>query len=285
MNISRFIRFDDIDMNSNLYIYCRNNPLICFDFSGNFSTMQSAVTVAITGILSAIAIGSYFAAMTFNYIPPDAFIGGPDAGVLGYQLSGSVSSALLKKCIVTQSPLCYAFVVATSFYAILSGVDIVHPFSTDELWIYSYIGLGVGFFENMSYKDVPSGVSLSGYIGLIWNLKDSDKYAGNFWCTSFGLIPGHEALLGLLSVYGKVGPGLTLCSSYDPVEKTYGPYMVIYAEGISSSASNLPGSYVVSSSLSRYFFSGRIEKPEILNLAPNFSNLSLNWRKVIERII
>jgi RHS repeat-associated protein len=231
------------------YLYCLDDPINRIDPSGQSSIAESSVALAVGGILASGAMLGFFTYKALHNLPSNAFATGPDAGLIGYEVSFNVGHYL------SRYP---ALGVATTLLNILGGVDVLVPFSSPRLWIYGYGGLGIG----LEVDDIVAGKSASIHLGLVWNAKTPDAYSGPFFCTSFGASSINAGRWGFPLA------NLSLCSSTDQKTGRSGAYSL--QAKVVQTGSNSP---FVSASGTLYGQATEVIADDLPAIAPSYESL------------
>lgn len=203
------------------YVYAKNDPVNGSDPTGLFGIGSVAISIAIVGILSSIAIGVYWAKKVFDYLPPDAFQSLPDAALFGFVLGYAPSQNLANTGNVLALGLAVGLILASG----IGGVDLLVPFQSPlQAWIYGYVGGSVGF------PPPSSSVSVSGYVGGVWNVKAPGDYTGDFYSLSGTYIPAR--------LKGRIPPNVSLFSGPPSGGATAGSYGLSVTLGVTGGFSS-----------------------------------------------
>jgi RHS repeat-associated protein len=242
------------------YLYSLNDPVNRIDPSGLMRIGEMAATTATIGILAASVGGMVFNTYkTLHNLPPNPFRGYPDAALIGYE--GQLNASY-----VFGKALGPYGAVATALISGLGGVDVLIPFSSPQLWVYGYLGLGLG----LEVDDLTRAGSLSLHVGLIWNAKNSGMYAGPFFCTSIATSSVNVGQWG----FPTFAP--SLCSSKDPntgIPQAYGFQVKVVETG-----SNSLG---VSTSYTNFSEATEITPDNVISVAPSYDSIVSLARQLI----
>jgi RHS repeat-associated protein len=164
------------------YVYAQNNPANRIDPSGNMSTIDTLVTVGMIGILASSAITMVsLHAMTYYYLPSDAFRHMPDAAVGGLQFTGSPTKFIAKRG--GANIYAEALAVALLLTTISAGAEVLIPFHSPAIWSYGYVGANFSLDNLTGDVDITQVATYSVYAGAVWNVKSPDDYTRGFFCS------------------------------------------------------------------------------------------------------
>ena len=259
----------------NRYVYCLNNGVNCIDLSGNqsVSSMNAANAIALSILIPAISLmQASFMAATFGLLPDNPYHGLPDVGILGVQGSINAGASLGKLSFIAP------FVASVlSTVSGVGGVEVLLPKWPLSIWLYGYAGIGINMLGIMDYVDLDFGVDVTGYAGLAWDVKETDDYEKSFFCTGLGLLFGlKRKIIGILSRFGKIGPGITICAGLPNKEthrSAHGFYVGMGIMGNSAFQSPL----AVSSSWNVYNLFFKLERGDRPQPPMNIEGLMMNW--------
>jgi RHS repeat-associated protein len=184
----------------NKYAYASNNPTNHPDPTGRFDLGEVCSSLAIIGILASISADAVFSYRVLNKLPQNAFTRTPpSAGLAGYSVAVSPTNLLIKGGLA-ENPVGATLAVALALTSVVGGVDFLVPKTLDRVWIYGYAGVSFSSSFLSSFKRSDGGAtftqggvaSISAYVGLVWNVKSPNDYAGAFISTS-GSIAGKYA--------------------------------------------------------------------------------------------
>jgi hypothetical protein len=150
----------------------------------------------------------------------------------------------------------------------LGGVDVLVPFASPKLWIYGYLGLGVGF----EVDDLISPGSLSLHVGLIWNAPNSSYYSGPFFCSSVATSSVNVGRFGFPIA------NMSVCSSRDP--DTNEPQAYGFSVKVVETGSNSPS---VSTSYTRFSPATEVTPENAISVAPSYQSLVGVARQLMSR--
>lgn len=146
-------------------------------------------------------------------------------------------------------------------------MDFLVPFSSPKLWVYGYLGASFGF-DTADFQSFDVA-SVSGYVGLMWNVKSASDYEGPFYCSSLTTSSLNVTRWGF-----PVTPNLQMCSSLTN-EGTSGAYgFTVAVAGRSNSAR-------IASSYTRYFPATEISGADIPGVAPSYRSVSGLWQSLL----
>jgi len=252
------------------YNYAKNSPVDLSDPSGLYfgGVIGVSISIGIIGILSSIAVGSYWAYKVFDYLPPDAFQSLPDAAMLGYALSYAPSRDIAR----ISNPLAQGLAFGLALTSGLGGVEMLIPFQSPlQAWFYPYYGASV------SLPVASQGLTRTGYGGLVWNVKQPGDYTGAFYSFSGTRIPARFK--------GRVPPNVTIFSgppSGGAAAGSYGLSGAFFASGGFSSGIQVSRTYYLDPLV--------LVSPGIPSI-PRFPALSFNpgallptWQDVVEEL-
>jgi RHS repeat-associated protein len=170
----------------NLYVYASNNPVNRIDPLGTQDSLSSiGVAIGVAGILASLGTGAYVTSTTLYYLGLNAgnFLTKPDAGLIGFSVTVS-PAGIINRFHLDRFGVGLAIEMATLFASGVGGGDILIPRSLDRIWGYVYLGGAFGLTapdpNAVSYSEGLQALSLSEYVGVVWNVKTPEDYAGEF---------------------------------------------------------------------------------------------------------
>ena len=168
------------------YVYAQNDPVNRIDPSGNWSTTDTIATVTMIGILAASVVSMVtLQALTYYYLPSNAFHEWPDAAIGGLAFTGSPTKAAAKYMGGPANPYVEAVAIGLLLTTVSAGVEVLKPFHSPAVWAYAYMGPNFSFdTDNITGAFDPSNpVTVNAYAGAVWNTKTASDYAGSFFCS------------------------------------------------------------------------------------------------------
>jgi hypothetical protein len=206
----------------------------------------------------------YLSWRTFHNLPENPFSTAPDAAVAGF--SGSVVLGKVAFRLFGRSTLGHGIAAAFAMAQIMGGGDIIVPFASPRAWLYGYWGANFGLDE-ADWRD-SSYTSWSGYVGLMWSLKQASDYEGPFFCTSLTTSSLNVSRWGF-----PVTPNLQLCSSGNKESPgTYG--FTVNVAGRSSTAR-------IQASYTRYTFLDSISGAPIPPVSASYGSVNNLWNNLV----
>ncbi|HXN52696.1 MAG TPA: RHS repeat-associated core domain-containing protein [Candidatus Acidoferrum sp.] len=227
----RFITTDPLDgdpespISLHRYLYANADPINNSDPTGLQDLIDISISLAIDSTLTSISAGlttvgvlsfvaGVFGGITYQQLPPGAFLKLPDAALVGYTVLANVGKIAGK---FATSPVAKGIAAGLSLLNFGGGVDILYPFHwPNQLWIYGYVGVNISWCIGCGDKatnkfKAPSGfgdtITGSAYVGAAYETPTAGSYAGPFFC--FGAFGSFAKFLPRFPLT----PDVTVCSS------------------------------------------------------------------------